>query len=317
VIFDAAFSRGAFSISRNGILTYHAGQASMNTQLTWFDREGNKIGTVGEPGEYDGPSLSPDGRMLAASQTNVESGISDIWVHDLEPGTRSRLTFNEGDDYCPIWTRDSTQVTFCSARRKGYQPFTKPADGSTAGAPLFELDGDVFPLDWTPDGETLIFTTSSTTGQTALAMAQDGEVTSLWTARGDALTARLSADGKWIAYASDESGRNEIFIRPFPKTAAKWQVSTGGGVEPRWRRDSKELFFTTQNGTLMAAEISLVGGRVAVGTVQPLFRGGFNSICGSYDVSPDGQRFIVNAPLTDSKPQPLTLVVNWSAELED
>ncbi|MCZ6600452.1 MAG: protein kinase [Acidobacteria bacterium] len=328
VVFDRTFSHGAFSISSNGILAYHAGQASINTQLSVFDREGNEIGRVGEPGQYDGPSLSPDGRLLAVGHINPESGKNDIWVHDLEKGTGSRLTFDDGDDLCPVWTPDGTKVTFGSARQRGFEPYLKPADGSTAGMPILESDdgvfpqgwtpdGDVFPLGWTPDGDTLLFSTANTTGQQTLAMVRGGDVASLWTVPGDSFTARLSTDGKWIAYVSDESGRSEIFIRSFPETAAKWQVSTGGGLEPRWRQDNSELFYRTPDGTLMAVGISSAGGRVAVGTIRPLFKSGSASICGSYDVSPDGQRFIVNAPLPNSKPEPLTLVLNWPATLED
>ncbi len=131
------------------------------------------------------------------------------------------------------------------------------------------------------------------------------------------LNARFSADGNWIAYTSSQSGRDEVFIGPFPEGSAKWQVSTGGGGEPRWRDDGKEIFYRTQEGILMAAEISTAGGRIAVGTVRPLFQTSAESIFSSYDVSSDGQRFLVNTPVSESKPQPLTLVLNWTAALEN
>ena len=120
-----------------------------------------------------------------------------------------------------------------------------------------------------------------------------------------------------MAYISDQSGRNEVFVRPFPEGSAKWQVSTGGGGEPRWRADGKEIFYRTKEGILMAAEISTTGGRIAVGTLRPLFQTSTESIFSSYDVSSDGQRFLVSTPLSDSKPQPLTLVLNWTAVLEE
>ncbi|MFQ5670127.1 MAG: TolB family protein [Acidobacteriota bacterium] len=317
VVYDIAFSRGAFSVSRNGILAYHAGQASINTQLTWFDREGNELGRVDEPGQYNGLVLSPGGRMLAASRMNGQTGKGDIWVYDLERGTKSRLSFDEGDDYCPVWTPDGNRVAFSSARQHGHQPYVKPADGSGAAELLFASDGDVFLFGWMPDGRTLVFGAGMPSGATALRMATDGEMTSLWNLPGDHGTAELSTDGRWIAYVSDESGRSEVFVGPFPEASAKWQISAGGGVEPRWREDGKEIFYRTQEGILMAAEISTTGRRVAVGTVRPLFRTSSESIRGSYDVSPDGQRFIVNAPLEENRPKPVTLVLNWTAELED
>ncbi len=316
VVFDSSFSRGAFSVSRTGVLVYHAGQAFINTRLTWLDREGNELGQVGEPAQYDGPTLSPDGRMLAVTRINPESGKGDIWVYDLESGTKSRLTFDEGDDFSALWTPDGTHVTFASARERGYQPYSKPADGSGAGKQLAESAGDMFPFGWTPDGRTLLFGTSTTGGETTLGMATEGEVTFL-PELGGLLDARLSTDGNWIAYTSDQSGRDEVLVGPFPEGSAKWQVSTRGGGQPRWREDGNEIFYRTEEGILMAAEISTAGGRFAVGTVRPLFQTSAESIFSSYDVSSDGQRFLVNTPLSESKPQPLTLVLNWTAVLEN
>lgn len=321
VVFDLAFSHGAFSISQNGILSYHSGQASLQSELVWFDRQGNTLGKVGDRGQHDSPRLSPDGRLLAAGLTNLESGKMDLWVYDLENGTRSRLTFDDGDDYCPVWTPDGNQIIFSSARKHGYQPYMKPADGSSTGQQFFESNADVFPLDWTPDGESLVFSTAtvsgSNSGQQTLAMIRDGKETLLWRVPGDTFTARLSADGNWIAYASGESGRSEVFVGPFPGTSAKWQISNGGGEEPKWREDGKELFYRTEEGVLMAVEISLAGGRVSVGATESLFEVSEDSICGSYDVSADGQRFITMSSPPESKMQPLTLVLNWPAELAD
>jgi len=316
LVFDTTFSHGAFSVANNGILAYHSGQAFVNTQLSWFDRKGNELGQVGEPGLYDGPALSPDGKGIAVGLTNLETGNADIWVFDLERGTRNRLSFDEGDDYCAAWTPDGTHVAFGSARKRGYEPYIKSADGSGTARALFEVDGDAFPFSWTPDGHTLVYGSTSRSGQGSLNVATDGEVTTLWDIPGDDGTAQLSSDGKWLAYVSNESGRNEIFVGPFPVTTAKWQVSTGGGVEPRWRDDGTELFYRTPDGFLMAAEISLSGQRAAVGEIRPLFRTSSESIWFSYDVSSDGKRFIVNTPLSESKSLPVTLVQNWTAELK-
>jgi Tol biopolymer transport system component len=325
VVYDSSFSRGAFSVSRNGVLVYHAGQAFINTRLVWLDREGNELGLVDETAQFDGPALSPDGRMLAVTRINPESGKGDIWIYDLERGTKSRLSFDEGDDYNPLWTPDGTHVTFASSRETGYQPYSKRADGSGAGRQLFESAGDMFPFSWTPDGRTLLIGASTTTGDSTLGMATDGEVTffgeeAMRYPQGSfstGLVARLSNDGNWMAYISDQSGREEVFVGPFPPGSAKWQVSTEGGGEPRWRADGKEIFYRTQEGILMAAEISTAGGRIAVGAVRPLFQTSAESIFSSYDVSSDGQRFLINTPVSESKPQPLTLVLNWTALLEN
>ncbi|MCZ6651144.1 MAG: protein kinase [Acidobacteria bacterium] len=323
VVYDSAFTRGAFSVSRTGVLVYHAGQAFINTRLLWLDREGNELGQVDESAQFDGPALSPDGRMLAVTRINTESGKGDIWVYDLERGTKSRLSFDEGDDYSPLWTPDGSHVTFASSRETGYQPYSKPADGSGAGRQLFESAGDMFPFGWTPDGRTLLIGASTTSGESTLGMATDGEVTFFRESSGNegsfstGLVARLSNDGNWMAYISGQSGREEVFVGPFPPGSAKWQVSTEGGGEPRWRADGKEIFYRTQEGILMAAEISTAGGRIAVGAVRPLFQTSAESIFSSYDVSSDGQRFLINTPVSESKPQPLTLVLNWTALLEN
>jgi Tol biopolymer transport system component len=182
----------------------------------------------------------------------------------------------------------------------------------------------MFPFSWTPDGRTLLIGASTTTGDSTLGMATDGEVTffgeeAMRYPQGSfstGLVARLSNDGNWMAYISDQSGREEVFVGPFPPGSAKWQVSTEGGGDPRWRADGKEIFYRTQEGILMAVEISTAGGRIAVGTVRPLFQTSAESVFSSYDVSSDGQRFLFNTPLAESKPQPLTLVLNWTAALE-
>jgi Tol biopolymer transport system component len=315
LVFDQAFSHGAFSVSGTGLLAYQAGDSLVDTQLRWFDREGNELAKVGEQGRFDGPALSRDGRLLTVNLTNPESGKGDIWVYDLERGRRSRLTFDEGDDYGAIWTPDGKQVTFASARERGSQAYSKPADGSGAEKLLFELEGDVYPFSWTPDGRTLLFIHSLSSGETTLSTVTDGQVTALQNVP-STLGAVLSFDGRWIAYSTDESGRPEVFVSPFPDFPTRWQISTAGGIQPRWRSDGKEIFYLSLDGILMAADITPAGQGITVGAARPLFAVNGESIFWSYDVAPDGQRFVINTPLTESKSLPLTLVLNWTRDLD-
>ncbi len=317
LVFDLSFSHGAFSVAGNGLLSYHAGQAHSQTQLSWFDREGNELGELDAPRLYDGPALSPTGDRLAVVITDDESGKGDIWIFDLERGSKNRLTFDDGDDMMASWTPDGKSVAYAFARAAGgYEPYIKSADGSGPGRPMFEATGDAFPFNWTPDGRSLIFGATDHGGAFTLNVAADGETSTLWSIPGDDGTAQLSRDGKWLAYVSTESGRNEIFVSPFPTGGGKWQISTEGGLEPRWRRDGKELFYRTPDGTLVSVAVSVSEQQPSFGEGQPLFRTRSKSVWFSYDVSPDGQRFIVNTPLPNHR-QSITLVQNWTAGLPE
>ncbi len=314
VVFDNTYNHGAFTVSQNGMLAYHAGQASVGTRLVWIDREGKELEQIGEAGQFDGPVLSPDARHLAVARTNPDTGKGDIWLYDLEAGTGSRLTFDAGDDYGPLWSADGRRLIFTSARERGYQPYVKPADGSGAEEQILEWDGDLFPLTATPDGRVLVFSGNTPAGRTTLNTATDGEIATLRDLPADG-TADLSPDGRWIAYVSNESGRNEVFIGSFPDLDARWQVSPGGGREPRWRDDGREIFYRTPDGVMMAVSVTTSERRVSLGEARALFQAGTESIFTSYDVAPDGQRFILCMPLQETAPQPLTLVQNWTAGL--
>jgi Tol biopolymer transport system component len=209
--------------------------------LTWFDRSGKPTGTVGRPATYDNVRLSPDGRSVAVDQTDPDGRKIDIWIHEPAQGAATRLTFDPGADQTPIWSPDGKQILFFSNQKLGNQLHLKNADGSGSEEEVADLGAATTfnPWDWSRDGKYILFGKGnelwciSRPGRAAKPLLQ-----AKWTVR----NAQFSPDGRWIAYASSETGSMEIYVSPFLNANGKWQVSTAGGQEPRWRQDGKELF---------------------------------------------------------------------------
>ena len=316
----------AYSVSGNGVLSYQHSAAGL-TELTWMDRSGKITGKVGAPGKYFGPSLSPDGQKLAVEIDDPKvQGSSDIWIYDLIRDFRTRLTFAAAHEHnlLAVWSPDGRQIAFSSDRSgQALQIFVKAVSGNEPDRVISPGQGARYSTSWSPDGQYLAGVQQD---------AQRGTSFMLLPVRGptaamDFLPAatglsrfsfpRISPNGKWIAYSSFESGRAELYISLFPSGTGKWQVSTNGGRDSIWRRDGKELFFTTPfEDSLMSAEIFDQNGDPVIGKVRPLFRIRVaSSPHGTFDVSPDGKRFLINTVLPPPAPEPITLVVNWEAEL--
>jgi Tol biopolymer transport system component len=301
--------------STTGTLAYTTGQRR-TSRLTWFSRTGRPLGTVGEPGVYYDPALSPDGSTMAVEKHDWERFSGDIWTVDLSRGAFSRLTTAPGFENVAIWSPDGRQIAFSSDQEKVQKIFVKNASGSGADQVLIAKESRSYATDWSSDGRHVLFMTDGgTTGLDVWSYDVEHRTSSplLASPFSEAL-AKFSPDGKWIAYVSDEAQQRQVFVQSFPGGAVKIQISTAGGNEPEWRRDGKELFYLTTDGTLMAVGIQVAGGQIHVGTTEPLFVTNieqFRGIRNEYTASSDGQRFLVVNPLVDRDASPIVAVLNW------
>ena len=314
---------GVFSMSAAGLLAYQTGTGAVGRQLTWFDRTGKPMGTIGEPRQFFHIELSPDGKILAA--TSVAGGNLDLWTYDLARGLSTRLTFDPAAEVTAVWSADGRTVAFNSNRKGGTDLYRKPSNGSGAEDLLYADDRDKNPTSWSRDGKFLLYhTTGGDQGPDLFVLPLIPErpraplkpVPFLQTKFAESW-GQFSPDGRWVAYTSNESQQVEVYVAPFSRPTEKHQISTGGGLKPRWRQDGKEIFYQTPGGQLMAAEVRIGAETVEVGAVNALFGGIPGGYFYLYDVSADGQRILAAVPAGSQKgAEPVTLVLNWTAALK-
>lgn len=316
--FDGVFLVGAFSASPAGLIGYRANAASRR-QLTWFDRGGKILGTVGAP-DANGllnPELSPDGRRVAVDRA-VEGNV-DVWV--LDSGRSTRLTFDPGVDHLPIWSPDGSRLVFDSSRKGPHHLYEKASSGAESEALLLETTQSKGASDWSSDGRFVLY--SSVNPNRAydlwvLPIEGERKPRVFLDTRADEREGQFSPDGRWVAYTSNESGQYQIYVRPFPGPGGQWQVSTAGGAYPRWKPDGKELYYIAPDGSLMSASIVATGGTLDPATPTRLFQPRVASTPltrPQYDVSLDG-RFLVNVTTEATTASPITVIVNWAARLK-
>ena len=323
---------GGYSVSETGVLAYQTGQvvvggpADTSTQLVWFDRSGRAIGALGDQADYGDLELASDGKRAAVSLSDRARRTRDIWLVDLARGLRTRFTFDPAYERSSVWSPDGNRVVFNSNRKGSMDLYQKASSGSGAEEELLIDSRDKSPTDWSPDGRFILFEVSAT-GATAdlwvLPLFGDRKPFPFLQTPFDEVSGRFSADGRWIVYASDESGRSEVYVAPFPgqgeTPGSKWQISTTGGAQPRWRNDGKEIFYLAPDKRLMAVAVNGQGSAFERGAVRSLFdtRAPLTiNPRSAYDVSPDGQRFLVNTLVDEDAAAPITLVVNWPALLK-
>jgi Tol biopolymer transport system component/predicted Ser/Thr protein kinase len=318
---DNSVWRALFSASGNGLLLYQSGTMAAGTQLVWVDRSGKLLGSVGERGEYLSPRISPDGkRILVAYGAPSE----DMWVFDLKRNVKTRVTFDPTTKMQSAWSPDGKTIAYIATNAAGYQPalYTMPANG--AGQPHLLLQepkaGFNYPS-YTPDGKSLLFTYShGPTGAGIYRLPLDGSskpslVLAPSNPQGSITDFRISPDGRWIAYVSNESGQTQVYVAPASGNGGKWQISTKDGDNPTWRGDGKELFYNDSADDVFAVDVIEKDTTISFGQVNRLFHLDAAAAGIAYDVSTDGQRFLFNQGTQDAA-TPLNLVVNWTAQLK-
>jgi serine/threonine protein kinase len=309
----------------NGMLAYQAAIGGTGSELTWFDRRGVMLGKVGDRQRYQDPRLSPDGRKLAV---RIGDPGGDLYIIDLERGVNTRLTFESLAGFSPVWSPDGKRIAYSvrtgAQNTVGSTLHVKDASGGGPDEVLFKPDDPgetVFAESWTSDGKYLLFRRQSgPSGSSlwALPMQDKREpflVLKPETAQGNILQAATSPDSKWLAYVGNDSGRNEVYVIPFPKGAGKWQLSNGGGTNIIWGADGRQLYFRRNDLMLASVDIDTRRGDFQFGSPQPLFRMNAAAAGLTHAVSTDGKRILVNNAPEDTS-TPLTLVVNWTAELK-
>jgi Tol biopolymer transport system component/tRNA A-37 threonylcarbamoyl transferase component Bud32 len=319
--FDVAGTRAIFSVSENGVLAFQSGTARGNNRLIWFDRSGKQTGQIGEPGFYAQPRLSPDGQKLAVIIFDTQAGSTDIWLYELARNVPTRFTFDPAFDTNPIWSPDGSQVAFTSNRKGPYDIYQKASSGAGSEEVLFESNEGKNTTSWSADGRFIAFHNADTKANTKLdiwilPLFGERKPFPFLQTQFNESNAQFSPDGHWIAYVSDESSSNQVYIAPFPGPGGKWQASRAGGSELRWRGDGKELFFLAPDNKLMAVEVNAKESTLEIGNAEPLFEVHPATNPGThYDATRDGKRFLV-CSAGEGSSAPITLVVNWTADLK-
>jgi Tol biopolymer transport system component len=318
VMFNRARSRGAFSASWNGMVVYQAG-ASQDAGMVWVDRKGAVLGTVVGLAPSFYCRISPDGGRIVFDDYDPESRNTDLWLHDLKRNVTSRFTFNAADDLIPVWTADGKNVLYSSNRNGQYEVFIKSASGAEEETLLLS-DGksELYPIGTTRDGRFVTLTRRVPNSKWDLYYADlsgDRKPVPFLVTEFNEWVGQFSSDGRWLVYQSDESGRDEIYVRPFPGGGGKWQISTGGGEAPFWSRDGNQIFYESGNGKFMAVAVQRGDQSLSTGIPEPLFDLAGREQLIVFDQSPDGTRFLAQLTANERSSNPVTLVVNWHREL--
>jgi Tol biopolymer transport system component len=319
---DVGAGWGSFSISDAGILAYRPRTAPGQARLLWVARDGHLLGEAAPPGAYEDVGLSSDGTRLAFSMLGEQPTTRDIWVRDLTRGVSSRLTFHPNEDFAPVWSPDGSRIAYGGFRENWWlYCYIRATDGTGAEDSVAHVQGgSQGPTDWSSAANAIVLTRLVPPGHWEI-----------WTVRLDSLQAprpilqssfserwgRLSPDGRWLAYASDESGREEVYVVSYPGPGGKVLVSTAGGSFPQWRADGRELFFQGADQSIMAVDVR-AGATFSAGVPKLLFKTALTQ--GWYPgyrwaVSRDGQRFLVNTPAGGVPAGRFMVVTNWTREL--
>jgi serine/threonine-protein kinase len=328
-----ASGAGDFALATDGTLVYAdapSGFVNNARTLVWVDRAGKEEPIPAPPRAYIYPRLSPDGMRVALDIRDQEN---DLWMWDLQRATLTRLTFDPGADQWPVWTPDGRRLVFASDRVGGeLNLWWQAVDGTGAAEQLTTSRNRQLPSGTSPDGTQVIFSEyGPTTGSDLMRLPLNDARPPTVSTRGREMPVLqtkflesdgiISPDGRWLAYESDSSGRREIYVRPFPTTGAgQWQVSTAGGTQPLWARSGTELFFLGLDNALMRVSVETTGATWNAGTPAKLLDGNYFQPGGArpYDVSPDGQRFLmIKARGSDAAAAPQLIVVqHWDEELK-
>jgi Tol biopolymer transport system component len=313
-VLTGAGGASAFVASPDGVLVFQGGEELRHSRLTWVDRSGKEIETLGEDDRWGDLQVSNDGKRLAvaaggASQRNQ----TDIWIFDR--GLRTRFTVDDAMDASPVWSPDDQQIVFSSTRRAGSWDLWVKASTNVGSEKILLADNsDKIPLSFSSDGKFLLYqVTRPNQDLWVLPLSGDRKPFAFIATPAGELAGQFSPNGRWIAYRSNQTGVNEVFVAPFPGPGRSIRISTRGGQNPKWRADGRELFYVAPTDTIVSVDVDTAGVELVIGQERRLFQAPVERVGQSwYDVAPDGQRLLV-ALRGDrrSEPPPLTLVVNW------
>jgi len=306
-------------VSQTGVLAYQSGELQVGSFLRLYNRKGQIIDSIGNQERYFSPALSPDGRKVAVDVHDPANNNTDIWIYDIDRGIRTRFTFDSALESNPVWSPDGTWLAYRWNRSEQRGIYMKSTSGAGEDSLLVANESLMRPNRWSVDGKHLLFE-----------IYPDGPPDIHAISFSDTLVAREiratsfaewdpapSPDGRWLAYSSNESGDEQVYVVPFDGRGGKWQISTNEGDRPRWRADGKEIYYLDNSDNVMVAQVDGSGTSFQIGEVTKLFE-----ISGSrpgkvYDVSGDGQTFLVNARSSDIILSTATLVLNWDAEIDE
>ena len=313
----AAATAGLFSVSETGVLTYRVGPGANEGQLSWFDSAGNFTGSVAK-GNYGNAELSPDETRIAVTEFDSQSGASNIWVFDLQRGSRTKVTFNAGRNDFAVWSPNGDRIVFASNRNGFMDLYEKNADGTGEERLLLKSDDEKQPTSWSRDGRYLLYNMAGPGDIGVLPLEGERKPFPFLHTEFPEGQAVFSPDGRWIAYTSLESGSPEAYIRPFTPekgsesgAGGKWLVSNGGGQRPRWRGDGKELYYVSPAPQQFAVDITM-GSVPRPGVPRRLFA---VPLLNNYTVTADGKRFLRVSASGGASASPFRVVTNWQAGL--
>jgi Tol biopolymer transport system component len=319
--FQTSVVWAAFAVAQNGTLIYNESAGATKSVLTWMDRSGKELGQIGKAAIQCNPALSPDGTRIALDVSDPKANAVEVWIEHIDGTVSSRFTFDGSEDVVPVWSHDGSTVVYRKNAAVGSSVALKKATGLEADHDLLRVGNteDAMPNAWSRDDKQILFTRQGNGGfRFELLPVDGGKPIPFLPGTETHTNGQISPDGKWLAYSSPESDDWEIYVTTFPEAAGKWQVSRGGGTEPRWRGDGKEIFYLGPNGMMTAAAVSTIG-TFSTGTPVSLFqfhgRAPISSTdVFSYDVTKDGKRFLVNKYVKPEKITPLTIVLNAGAK---
>ena len=309
--------QGLFSASHTGVLAYR--DAAPGAQLVWFNRSGLRLATVGAPGEFNALCMTPDGRRIVYEQADAASGNIDMWTMDLATAATTQLTFAGPVEFYPACAPNSRDIALAALKPSNPNLFRQSLSAPGQIVPLFESPLPKLPTDWSRDGTQLIFSelNPATGWDVASLSLATGQPRPLVATPAQETNAKLSPDGRWLTYVSNESGRVEVYVQAMPDGGAKWLVSRGGGMQPQWSADGRQLYYIALDGRLMVVDVRAEGAVFTpsspVALMETRFTEWETSGGVSYAVAPDGSRVLVSTS-TDTG-RPVTLMQNWPARV--